>query len=79
MGRHETGEPRARIGEQHVPHRADRRHRALDVDEHSLDRPDHPRLGLITVFLIHHTNDWPTNEGDKILPAFREAAEKLLG
>jgi CubicO group peptidase (beta-lactamase class C family) len=38
-----------------------------------------PQLGLITVFLPQHGNDWRDAEGEKILPAFRAAAEKLLG
>jgi CubicO group peptidase (beta-lactamase class C family) len=38
-----------------------------------------PKLGLITVFLIHHANDWHDKDGEKIHPAFVTAAEKLLG
>ena len=37
-----------------------------------------PKLGLITVFLIHHTNDWPDDEGKAIHPLVIAAAEKLL-
>lgn len=37
-----------------------------------------PARGLITVFLIHHTNDWHRDEGKDILSAFVAAAEKLL-
>jgi len=37
-----------------------------------------PKLGLITVFLIQHTNDWPNEEGHKIHPVFTAAAEKVL-
>ncbi len=38
-----------------------------------------PQLGLVSVYLIHHDNNWRNDEGHKILPAFRAAAEKLLG
>ena len=38
-----------------------------------------PQLGLISVYLIQHSNDWCDDDGHKILPAFRAAAEKLLG
>jgi CubicO group peptidase (beta-lactamase class C family) len=38
-----------------------------------------PMLGLITIFLIHHTNDWPNEEAKGIGAAFTAAAEKLLG
>ncbi len=34
--------------------------------------------GLITIFLIHHTNDWHHDEGKNILPTFTAAAEKLF-
>jgi CubicO group peptidase (beta-lactamase class C family) len=37
-----------------------------------------PKLGLITIFLIQQGNDWRDAEGEKILPAFRAAAEKLV-
>ncbi len=37
-----------------------------------------PALGLITVFLIQHTNDWPNEEAKQIIPVFTEAAENLL-
>jgi len=37
-----------------------------------------PVRGLITVFLIHHTNEWHHDEGKDILPTFVAAAEKLL-
>ena len=36
------------------------------------------KLGLITVFLIQHSNDWPNEEGKNILPIFTAAAEKLI-
>ncbi len=38
-----------------------------------------PALGLVTVYLIQHANEWRDDEGHKALPAFRSAAEKLLG
>ncbi len=37
-----------------------------------------PHLGLITVFLIHHTNHWLNPDGEKIQPTFRAAAEALI-
>jgi CubicO group peptidase (beta-lactamase class C family) len=37
-----------------------------------------PKLGLVTVFLIHHSNDWPNDEAKQIGPAFTAAAEKLV-
>ena len=37
-----------------------------------------PTRGLITVFLIHHTNEWHQDEGQDIFPTFVGAAEKLL-
>ncbi len=37
-----------------------------------------PKTGLITVFLIHHTNDWPHEDGKTLRPSFIVAAEKLL-
>jgi CubicO group peptidase (beta-lactamase class C family) len=38
-----------------------------------------PKLGLITVFLIHHGNDWPNDEAKQIGAIFTAAAEKLVG
>lgn len=38
-----------------------------------------PNLGLITVFLLHHTGDWPNDEPKEISTAFLAAAEKLVG
>jgi CubicO group peptidase (beta-lactamase class C family) len=37
-----------------------------------------PMLGLVTVFLIHHANEWHSPEGNDIQPAFAAAAEKLI-
>ena len=37
-----------------------------------------PKLGLITVFLIHHASEWPSDEGKAIHPLVLAAAEKLL-
>jgi CubicO group peptidase (beta-lactamase class C family) len=37
-----------------------------------------PKLGLITVFLIQHTNDWPNDEAKQIGAAFTAATEKLV-
>jgi CubicO group peptidase (beta-lactamase class C family) len=37
-----------------------------------------PQLGVITVFLIHHSHEWPNEAGAKILPAFWAAAEKMV-
>jgi CubicO group peptidase (beta-lactamase class C family) len=37
-----------------------------------------PELGLITVLLLHHTNDWHDEEGKNLLPTFSAAVEKLL-
>jgi CubicO group peptidase (beta-lactamase class C family) len=37
-----------------------------------------PKLGLITVFLVHHANDWPNDEARRIVPTFIAAAEEML-
>lgn len=37
-----------------------------------------PRLGLITVLLMHHTNDWHKEEGKNAHSIFYAAAEKLV-
>jgi CubicO group peptidase (beta-lactamase class C family) len=37
-----------------------------------------PRLGLITVLLVHRANDWDNDEGRALVPAFQSAAEKVL-
>jgi CubicO group peptidase (beta-lactamase class C family) len=37
-----------------------------------------PKLGLITVFLVHQANEWHNEEGKKILPLFTATAEQLL-
>jgi CubicO group peptidase (beta-lactamase class C family) len=37
-----------------------------------------PKKGLITVILLHLTNDWRTEAGSQVNGAFRAAAEKLL-
>ena len=37
-----------------------------------------PKLGLITVFLVHHANDWHDEEGKNIHPTFIAAAEELV-
>ncbi|MCE0496748.1 MAG: beta-lactamase family protein [Methylacidiphilales bacterium] len=37
-----------------------------------------PKLGLITVLLLHHANDWHREDGNTILPVFTAAAEKLV-
>jgi len=38
-----------------------------------------PRTGLITIFLVHHTNDWPHEDGKNLRTGFVAAAEKLVG
>jgi CubicO group peptidase (beta-lactamase class C family) len=37
-----------------------------------------PELGLITVLLLHHTNDWHDEAGKNLLPDFSAAAAKLV-
>jgi len=37
-----------------------------------------PQLGLVTVFMVQQGSDWPTKEGDKILPTFHDAANRLI-
>ena len=37
-----------------------------------------PKLGLITVVLMQHTNEWPHEDGNNIGATFTAAAEKLL-
>jgi CubicO group peptidase (beta-lactamase class C family) len=37
-----------------------------------------PTLGLITVFLIHHSNEWHHEDGKNMLALFKATAEKLL-
>ncbi len=37
----------------------------------------HPKLGLITVFLVHQAGDWPAPKGDTIFPLFMAKAEQL--
>jgi CubicO group peptidase (beta-lactamase class C family) len=39
----------------------------------------HRKTGLITIFLIHHRNDWPDEMAATVLPTFFAAAQKLLG
>ena len=36
------------------------------------------KLGLITVLLIHHNQDWPNDEAKSLMSTFTEAAEDLL-
>jgi CubicO group peptidase (beta-lactamase class C family) len=38
-----------------------------------------PQLGLITIFLIQHADDWHDEDGKNIVPSFTGAAEKLVG
>jgi CubicO group peptidase (beta-lactamase class C family) len=38
----------------------------------------HGKSGLITIFLIHHRNDWPDETAGTILPTFFAAAHQLL-
>jgi len=38
-----------------------------------------PKLGLITVLLIHHSNEWHDEDGKNLWPLCVAAAEKLLG
>jgi CubicO group peptidase (beta-lactamase class C family) len=42
------------------------------------DMTINPKSGLITVFLIHHASDWPSEDGKNLKPSVIAAAEKLL-